>query len=80
MTKLDKLFFLIMSKKKEIRYAELVKGMKKIGYLERQGKGSHVVFSHKKYATITLPKNSPVKRCYIEQVRVVLEKYLGGEE
>ncbi|MCD4812396.1 type II toxin-antitoxin system HicA family toxin [bacterium] len=80
MTKLDKLFFALMNKKKEIRYPDLVKVLKTLGYLERQGKGSHVVFSHKKHVTITLPKNNSVKRCYVEQVRAVLEKYLGGEE
>ncbi len=80
MTKLDKLLFAVMDKRREIRYSEIVKVLLKLGYVERQGKGSHTVFSHQKYTTITLPRNNPVKRCYVEQVRTVLARYLSGEE
>lgn len=79
MTKLDKLFDKILQSPKEMRYEELERVLTNLGYILRPGKGSHMVFHHKKYHEITVPHRSPVKRVYIEQVKEVLKSCLSRE-
>jgi predicted RNA binding protein YcfA (HicA-like mRNA interferase family) len=74
-TKLDKPIQKILETTREVRYSETVKLLKSIGYKERSGKGSHVIFTHDKLSRIVLPHNSVLKKCYVLQIQDVLEDY-----
>ena len=75
MSKWDKLLRRIRSLPKDVRFEELQKILESYGY-EMKGAGtgsSHYTFRKKGYAPITIPKNEPIKRPYVELVRDVIE-------
>ena len=75
MSKWEKLIKRISSLPKDVRFDELQKILESYGYEMRgAGKGSsHFTFRKKGYPPITIPKDEPIKRAYVEKVREVIE-------
>ena len=69
MAQWEKLIEQILRLDKSLRYEDLSKALKTIGYSSRQPGGSHVTFSKAGKMPITIPKGNPVNRAYIELVR-----------
>lgn len=76
MLKWDKLIFKISTLSKELRFSELRKVLESYGYVMNYPKGgsSHYTFRKKGCMPITIPKHEPIKRVYVEMVRLIVEK------
>ena len=76
MSKWDKLIFKISTLSKELRFSELRKVLESYGYVMNYPKGgsSHYTFRKKGCMPITIPKHEPIKRVYVEMVRLIVEK------
>lgn len=70
MDKLEKRIRKLVSQPNDVDYEDLRYVLLGIGCIERNGgRGSHVVFSHKKTGiVVTVPIQKPLKRTYIVQV------------
>lgn len=70
MSQWEKLIAEIMRKSPNLRFEDLYKAMEKVGYTARQSKGgsSHYTFRKLGRPSITLPKQSQMKKVYIEMV------------
>nr|AGS53932.1 hypothetical protein [uncultured bacterium contig00087] len=77
MSQWDKLIDDIIKLNKNVRFEDLVKVLKKIGYKQHQPKGgsSHYTFRKSGRMPITLPRSTPINRVYIEMVRDVILEY-----
>ena len=77
MGKFDKLIEEIMRLNKSLRFEELTKALIKIGYTQHQpkGGGSHYTFRKAGKMPITIPKDNPVNKAYIELVRDAILDY-----
>lgn len=75
MSKWEKLLDRIKSLPKDVRFDELRKILESYGYeMQGAGKGSsHFTFRKKGCPPVTIPKNEPIKRPYVEMVRDVIE-------
>lgn len=82
MSKWDKLLARICSLSKDLRFDELRKVMESYGYVMSAPKGgsSHYTFRKKGCSPITIPKNEPIKRVYVEMVRQVVESEAMKDE
>ena len=71
MSKWNKLIDEILKSNKNLRFDDLAKALTKMGYVQKQpeGGGSHYTFRKKGKMPITLPKDTPMGRAYIELVR-----------
>ena len=69
MAQWEKLIEQILHLDKNLRYDDLSKALKTIGYESRQPGGSHVTFRKPGKMPITIPKGNPVNKAYIELVR-----------
>ncbi|MCL2153045.1 MAG: toxin HicA [Oscillospiraceae bacterium] len=69
MAQWEKLIEQILRLNKSLRYEDLSKALKTIGYEARQPGGSHVTFRKTGKMPITIPKGNPVNKAYIELVR-----------
>jgi len=65
----EKLIEQILRLDKSLRYEDLSKALKTIGYISRQRGGSHVTFRKTGKMPVTIPKGNPVNKIYIELVR-----------
>ena len=65
----EKLIEQILRLDKGLRYEDLSKALKVIGYIPRQPGSSHVTFRKIGKMPITIPKGNPVNKAYIELVR-----------
>jgi predicted RNA binding protein YcfA (HicA-like mRNA interferase family) len=67
----DKLIDEILKQNANMRFDDLAKALTKIGYSMNQPKGgsSHYTFRKNGKMPITLPKQSPMNKAYIELVR-----------
>ena len=76
MSKWDKLILKIGTLSKELRFSELKKVLESYGYVMNNPKGgsSHYTFRKKGCMPITIPKHEPIKRVYVEMVRLIVEK------
>ena len=76
MSKCYKLIFNINTLSKELRFSELRKVLDSYGYVMNNPKGgsSHYTFRKKGCMPITIPKHEPIKRVYVEMVRLIIEK------
>lgn len=75
MSKWDKLLARVCKLSKDIRFDELRKVLESYGYMMNSPRtgSSHYTFRKQGYQPITIPKNEPIKRVYIEMVRQVVE-------
>ncbi len=81
MSQWDKLIADILSESPNLRFEDLYKALVKIGYAPNQPRGgsSHYTFRKPSCAPITLPKQTPMKRDYIEIVAEAVKRYLEEE-
>ena len=82
MSQWNKLIDEILKMNKNLRFADLAKVLKKIGYTQSQPKGgsSHYTFRKAGKLPITIPKSSPINRAYIELVRSTLIEFENEED
>jgi predicted RNA binding protein YcfA (HicA-like mRNA interferase family) len=80
MSKWDKLILKISALSKELRFSELRKVLESYGYVMNYPKGgsSHYTFRKKGCMPITIPKHEPIKRVYVEMVRLIVEKEVAN--
>ena len=69
MAQWEKLIEQILRLDKGLRYEDLSKALRTIGYESRQPGGSHVTFRKTGRMPITIPKGNPVNKVYIELVK-----------
>ena len=69
MAQWEKLIEQILSLDKGLRFEDLSKALKTIGYESRRPSGSHVTFRKTGKMPVTIPKGNPVNKAYIELVR-----------
>ena len=75
MSSWDKLLNKILSLDKNLRFDELRKVLEKYGYTmyaPRSG-SSHYTFRKAGCSPITIPKHEPIKKVYVEMVKIVVE-------
>lgn len=82
MSKWDKLLKRIYSLSKDLRFDELRKILESYGYrMSSPGGGSsHYTFRKAGCPPITIPKNEPIKKIYVELVRQVIESEMKNDE
>lgn len=82
MSKWDKLIAEILSKDKSLRFDDLAKALEKMGYTKKQPSGgsSHYTFRKAGCMPITIPKQSPMNKAYIELVYNIVIESLETEE
>ena len=82
MSKWDKLIARILLLDKNMRFVELRKVLESYGYkMNGPHKGSsHYTFRKKGRTPVTIPKNEPIKKVYVELVREVVEEEMNNEK
>ena len=65
--RVQRLYEAVVAQRKNCSFADLERLLLAIGFVMRQGKGSHVVFK-RGHVTITVPRRRPVKEHYVEEV------------
>ena len=77
MSRWNKLLDEILKSNKNLRFDELAKVLKGIGYTQSQPKGgsSHYIFRKNGTKPLSLPKASPMNKAYIELVREAVELF-----
>ena len=75
----DKLIDKVLRADRNLRFDELAKILKKIGYTQHQPKGgsSHHIFRAPGLPPISIPKDNPINKAYIELVRETVVRYLS---
>lgn len=82
MSKWDKLIARICNLSKDIRFNELRKILESYGYemnSPRSG-SSHYTFGKRGCMPITIPKHEPIKKVYVEMVKIIVENEVGNNE
>jgi len=82
MSKWDKLLLRIKSLSKDLRFEELKKVLEEYGYVmnaPRSG-SSHYTFRKPGYRPITIPKHEPIKKVYVEMVKIIVESEMQNNE
>lgn len=82
MSKWDKLLLRIKSLSKDLRFEELKKVLEEYGYVmnaPRRG-SSHYTFRKPGYRPITIPKHEPIKKVYVEMVKIIVESEMQNNE
>lgn len=82
MSKWDKLIARICNLSKDIRFNELRKILESYGYemnSPRSG-SSHYTFRKRGCMPITIPKHEPIKKVYVEMVKIIVENEVGNNE
>lgn len=82
MSKWDKLISRIMSLDNDMRFEELRRVLESYGYTMRApGSGSsHCTFRKEGKNPITIPKHEPIKKIYVEMVRLIVEGEMQNED
>lgn len=82
MSQWDKLLSRIKNLSIDLKFDELRKVLESYGYVmnaPRSG-SSHYTFRKPGYYPITIPKNEPIKKIYVEKVRKVIEGEGDGHD
>lgn len=81
MSQWEKLIVDIMAQNPSLRFNDLRKVLIRLGFEESQSKGgsSHYTYRKMGCASITIPKQTPMKRAYIELVADVVSDYFESE-
>ena len=79
MSQWDKLIDRVKEVDRSLRFDELAKVLNKIGYTHHQPKGgsSHHIFRAPGLPPISIPKDNPINKAYIELVRETVIRYLN---
>ena len=82
MSKWEKLLSRILALSKDLRFDELRKILESYGYVMKAPKSgsSHYTFRKRGSNPITIPKDEPIKRVYVEMVRDVVLEDVSYEE
>ena len=82
MSSWDKLIQRILSLNKDLRFDELRKVLEEYGYTARQPRkgSSHYTFRKPGCMPITIPKDEPIKKAYVELVKEVVESEVRRNE
>ena len=82
MSKWEKLLRRILTLSKDLRFDELRKVLESYGYVMKAPKSgsSHYTFRKPGSNPITIPKDKPIKRVYVEMVRDVVLEDVSYEE
>jgi len=72
----------ILKLDKNLRFEDLAKVMKKMGYKQNQPKSgsSHYTFRKKGKMPITIPKATPINKAYVEMVRASIIEFESEED
>jgi len=62
----------VQASRKSCRFEDLSALLEAVGFTQRVGKGSHVIFKRGP-VTISVPRRKPVKEVYVEQVLALIE-------
>ena len=75
MSKWDKLIEKILTLSKDMRFDELRKVLESYGYEMKAPRGgsSHYTFRKPGAIPITIPKNEPIKKIYVQMVKEIVE-------
>ena len=75
MSQFDKLIKRILLLSKDLRFNELKKVLEHYGYtmMAPRSGSSHYTFRKKGCNPITIPKNEPIKKTYVELVKDIVE-------
>jgi hypothetical protein len=75
----DKLIDRVLEADRAFRFDELAKVLNKIGYTQHQPRGgsSHYVFRAPGLPPISIPKNNPINKVYVNLVREAVIVYLN---
>lgn len=82
MSSWDKLLDRILSMSKDLRFDELKKVLEEYGYEMKSPRGgsSHCTFRKPGCPPITIPKQEPIKRVYVEMVKEIVESEAKNHE
>lgn len=82
MSKWDKLLERICTLSRDLRFEELRKVLEYYGYTMNAPRGgsSHYTFRKSGCQPITIPKHEPIKRVYVEMVRLIVESEANDHE
>lgn len=82
MSKWDKLIYRICSLSKDLRFNELAKILVSYGYIMQSPRGgsSHYIFRKPGCAPITIPRHEPIKKVYVEMVKIIVESEEKNEK
>ena len=82
MSQWEKLIAKILGLSNDLRYEELKKVLESYEYVETSpaGGSSHHTFRRKGHPPITIPRNAPIKRCYVELVRDIIKEESNDED
>lgn len=82
MSKWNKLLTKISSLSKDFRFDELRKVLESYGYEMKAPRGgsSHYTFRKPGRSPITIPKDEPIKKVYVELVKQVIESEEKADE
>ena len=75
MSKWDKLIEKILTLSKDMRFDELRRVLESYGYEMKAPRGgsSHYTFRKPGAMPITIPKNEPIKKIYVQMVKEIVE-------
>jgi len=78
----DKLIDRILARDLSLRFEELAKVLKRMGYTSTQPRGgsSHYIFRKAGKLHIALPKTSPMDKRYVEKIRNIIVDTLLNHE
>ena len=82
MSKWDKLLTRIQTLSNDLRFEELRHVLESYGYdmkAPRSG-SSHYTFRKSGCQPITIPKQEPIKKVYVEMVKQIVESEMGNDE
>ena len=82
MSKWEKLLMRIRTLSKDMRFDELRKVLEAYGYETKapSSGSSHYTFRKSECAPITIPKDEPIKKAYVEMVKDVVESEVTNHE
>ena len=66
---------LCCSDTKNVAYSDIAWVMKRLGFEEKSGKGSHMIFKNKGYPPFVVPNHKPLKAIYLKLMCKYLEDH-----
>lgn len=76
MSKKLKEYARLLRKPKDLRFDELQRILEQCGFVQDRQKGSHAHFFHPEFGPLSIPADTIVKKCYIDEVVDLIGYYL----